>query len=154
METARTRQVEVAEAARARRIATLLRRIKARLPELDELLESTDDVEDLVYRFYHQSFKVYFAQDHTRRVVAALGRLLPGVPINEWFAQITAEGTGRRFTSSDNERWLEVTRPQLEAFFHARYFLQQVCRYGRELDEPPEVMPFGWAAVLYLYGLR
>ena len=38
--------------------------------------------------------------------------------------------------------------------FHARYFLQQVCEYGRELDEPPTVMPSGWAAVLYLYGLR
>jgi hypothetical protein len=54
----------------------------------------------------------------------------------------------------DNERWLEITRPMLEAYFHARYFLAMVIRYGHELDEPPRMMPSGWAAVLYLYGLR
>ena len=29
-----------------------------------------------------------------------------------------------------------------------------MCKYGRELDEPPDSLPSGWAAVLYLYGLR
>ena len=29
-----------------------------------------------------------------------------------------------------------------------------VCKYGKELDEPPDSSPSGWAAVLYLYGLR
>ncbi len=53
-----------------------------------------------------------------------------------------------------NARWLEVTRPMLEAFFHAKYFLAMACRYGRELDEPPQVLPSGWASLLYLYGLR
>jgi hypothetical protein len=51
-------------------------------------------------------------------------------------------------------RFGEATRPILEAFFHARYFLEMVCRYGRELAEPPSPLPSGWAAVLYLYGLR
>lgn len=32
--------------------------------------------------------------------------------------------------------------------------LEMVCRYGRDLDGPPTVMPSGWAAVLYLYDLR
>src|SRR5262249_17821940 len=114
----------------------------------------TDDAEDLVYRFYHQSFKVYYAQDCTQRIVAALRELLPDAPMNDWFAQIVFEGTGRQFTMEDNERWLAVTRPQLEAFFHARYFLQQVCEYGQQLEDPPMLMPSGWAAVLYLYGLR
>jgi len=27
-------------------------------------------------------------------------------------------------------------------------------KYGRELEKPPEILPSGWAAVLYLYGLR
>lgn len=39
-------------------------------------------------------------------------------------------------------------------FFHARFFLEMVCRYGRELDEPPAMLPSGWAAVLYLYRMR
>jgi hypothetical protein len=46
------------------------------------------------------------------------------------------------------------TRPIVEAFFHARYFLEMVCGYGRQLTEPPSPLPSGWAAVLYLYGLR
>ena len=49
---------------------------------------------------------------------------------------------------------LAVTRPILEAFFHARYFLEMVCKYGRKLKAPPQVLPSGWAAVLYLYQLR
>jgi hypothetical protein len=29
-----------------------------------------------------------------------------------------------------------------------------VTKYGKELKEPPQLMPSGWAAVLELYGLR
>jgi hypothetical protein len=42
----------------------------------------------------------------------------------------------------------------LEAFGHARYFLKMACKYGNELASPPNMMPSGWAALLYLYGLR
>ena len=31
-----------------------------------------------------------------------------------------------------NQRWTEATRPIVEAFFHARYFLEMVCKYGAE----------------------
>jgi hypothetical protein len=54
----------------------------------------------------------------------------------------------------DNRRWLEVTRPMLEAYFHARYFIEMAVRYGDELDAPPASMPSGWAALLYLYDMR
>jgi hypothetical protein len=64
------------------------------------------------------------------------------------------EGTGRTFELSDNTRWLEVTRPIVEAFFHARYFLEMAVRYGGSLKQPPLVLPSGWAAFLHLYGLR
>jgi hypothetical protein len=47
-----------------------------------------------------------------------------------------------------------VTRPFVEAFFHARYFLAMAVKYGRELEFPPALMPSGWAAVLYLFDLR
>jgi hypothetical protein len=42
----------------------------------------------------------------------------------------------------------------LQAFFHARYFLEMACKYGKELESPPQFMPSGWAAVVYLYDLR
>ena len=38
--------------------------------------------------------------------------------------------------------------------FHAKFFLEMVVKYGKEIDEPPEVLPSGWAAVLCLYDLR
>lgn len=53
-----------------------------------------------------------------------------------------------------NRRWLEVTRPMLEAFWHTRFFVEMAVKYGQELDEPPSVLPSGWAALLYLYELR
>jgi len=50
--------------------------------------------------------------------------------------------------------FLLTTRPILEAFFHARDFLEMAVRYGRRLDAPPRVLPSGWAALLELHGLR
>ncbi|MGH7293673.1 MAG: hypothetical protein ACRELB_02010 [Polyangiaceae bacterium] len=154
-DTKEARTMKRLEAKRHRQEATLLREIKARLPELRELLEEVDDVaDDLVYRFFHQSWKVYGAQDYTERAVVALQALMPEIALNEWFRQIVKAGTGREFTPEHNGRWLEVTRPMLEAFWHARYFLAMVVEYGAELDEPQSILPSGWAAVLYLYGLR
>jgi hypothetical protein len=68
--------------------------------------------------------------------------------------QIVAEGTGKTFANEDNEDWLAVTRPILEAFFHARYFLEMAVKYGRTLESPPRAMPSGWAALLYLFNLK
>jgi hypothetical protein len=53
----------------------------------------------------------------------------------------------------DNARWAEATRPIVEAFFHARYFVEMAVRYAR-LDEPPQFLPSGYAVLLCLYGLR
>ena len=138
-------------------VATLLDRIKSALPELTTLLEKCSShwvYEDGVYRFYHQSFKVYQLQNHTVAIVEKLQSLLPGRKLNEYFIQIVAEGTGKAFSPQHNQIWLETTRPIVEAFFHARYFLQMAVKYGRELEYPPRVMPSGWAALLYLYNLR
>jgi len=49
----------------------LLANIQARLPELECLLEemSSDyEYEDTVYRFYHQSWKVYERQELTKSI--------------------------------------------------------------------------------------
>jgi hypothetical protein len=137
-------------------VIDLLRRIKEDLPALEELLTRCGPAgyEDAVYRLYHQSFKVYHLQGLTMEVVAKLRSLAPDLPPNECFEKIVSEGTGIKFERSHNDRWLEVTRPMVEAFFHARYFLEMAVKYGQELESPPACMPSGWAAVLYLYGLR
>ena len=57
------------------------------------------------------------------------------------------------FEIEDNARWTEVTRPMLEAFFHARFFLEMAVRYAN-LEKPPQLLPSGYAALLCLYGLR
>src|SRR5205807_1998314 len=120
--------------------------IKSRLTELDALLEKVAShwhSEDAFYRFYHQSWKVYRLQDDTCEIVTALRSLAADRPLNPWFQQIIHEGTGKDFQPEHNPRWLEETRPILEAFFHARTMLEFVVRYGRELQEPPQSLPSG-----------
>jgi hypothetical protein len=137
--------------------AALLANIKQRLPELEALQERVASHwhgEDKFYRFYHQSFKVYGLQTDTEAIVAALRGLMPNRELNEWFLTIVKEGTGKTFTPEHNSNWLAETRPMLEAFFHAKTMLDLVVKYGRELDTIPQMLPSGWAAVLYLYGLR
>ena len=143
---------------RSAREKTLFANIQAQLPQLDALREKMNghwQYEDLVYRYYHGSFKVFRAQELTLEMVAALRDLLPEVPLNATFEDIVRSGTGKEFTMEDNNRWDAVTRPILEAFFHAKYFVEMVCKYGHALDEPPTLsLPSGWASVLYLFGLR
>lgn len=137
--------------------ARLLAAIKERMPEIRQLwkeFKSHWGYEDRVYRFYHQSFKVFTVQDYTLKIVELLQGLAPHLPLNPWFLEIVAQGTGKQFDMSMNERWTEVTRPMLEAFFHARYFLEMVRKYGRLLSEPQKYLPSGWAAVMELYQIR
>ncbi|MEK6755323.1 MAG: hypothetical protein AABZ02_04140 [Bacteroidota bacterium] len=138
-------------------VQELLLSLKERLPTLEKLLDGCEGewgYEDPIYRFYHQSFKVYRLQDSTSEIVEALKSLRQGASLNEWFLKIVQEGTGKKFSMEDNDNWLAVTRPIVEAFFHARYFLEMAVRYGRELESPPLPLPSGWAAFLYLYNLR
>ena len=130
--------------------------LQVKADELARILESVSDhggYEDPVYRFYHQRFKVYWLGESTTQIVAVLQGLLPERPLNLWFLKIVRDGTGKQFTSEDNLRWLEATRPFVEAFFHARYFLEMACRY-RQPPEKDQPLPSGWAALLYLYNLR
>jgi len=106
-----------------------------------------------VYRFYHQSFKVFSLQQRTDAIVQRLRDLLPGRPLHPWFLEIVREGTGKEFATSDNDRWTQVTRPIVEAFFHARFFLEMAVRYAK-LETPPRPLPSGYAALLYVYQLR
>ncbi len=135
----------------------LLQAIRDNLPELEALMEQATShwgYEDPIYRFYHQSFKVYALQDMTEHIVKALAELAPGQRLNRWFMEIVEEGTGKEFAMEANQRWAAEIRPILEAFFHARFFLEMACKYGRELESAPTMLPSGWATLLYLFDMR
>ena len=51
--------------------------------------------------------------------MAALQSLAPDRNLNESFIAIVRDGTGKTFEGEHNRRWLEVTRPIVEAFFHS-----------------------------------
>jgi hypothetical protein len=150
-------EVAATDAARPVAELRLLRNLREREAELRSQLEAASDhwgYEDPVYRFYHQSFKVYWLQERTRALAHLLGELAPtDAPLDAWFLEIVRAGTGRQFVPEDNARWAEATRPIVEAFFHARYFVEMAVRYAR-LDAPPQLLPSGYAALLCLYGLR
>lgn len=144
------------EEERGRCEATLLSNLRAHHDELRALFEASSDhwrFEDPVYRFYHQSFKVYAVQHSTVAIVRRLDDLVPDRPLHPWFLEVFRNGTGRQFDASDNSRWTDVARPILEAFFHARYFLEMAVRYGA-LTAPPRPLLSGYAALLHLYQLR
>jgi len=137
----------------------LLANIQARQLDLDDLLEKVSShwiYEDLVYRFYHQSFKVYALQNETKRIVEALRSLAPtGTTFSPMFEEICQAGaSGKEFEAAHNQEWTVHTRIFLEAFFHAKFFLEMAVKYGKELSESPSSSPSGWAALLCLYNLR
>jgi len=140
------------------RMNALLARIKQRLPELEELLAEIEDhwgEEDGVYRFYHQSFKVFGLQDFVKtafKLIEEIGGA--DDPPSEWYCQIVKEGTEHDFNERTNAEWLQQTRPILEAFWHTKYFLSMMVKYAKTLESAPRVLPSGWAAVLYLFELR
>jgi len=106
----------------------LLRGIKEALPELEALMAEANTehrADNALYRFYHWSFKVFWAQEMTDQIVEKLRSLSPkGPSLHPWFEAIVAEGTGKEWKLADNDRWLEVTRPIIEAFLHVREVLR------------------------------
>lgn len=138
---------------------TLFSSIKSSLPSLTALQKDCDEEwggEDGIYRFYHFSFKTYRIQTLTTKIVTALRALnpVPESPLNSMFEEIIKEGTGKTWEHSHNLEWKKHTRPLLEAYFHAKWMLDMVIKYGKELDSPPNLLPTGWAGVLYLYNIR
>ncbi len=138
----------------------LIAKMKAKHAELKDLLDEVSSpwgYEDPIYRFYHQSFKVYGIQDATQKIVHTLRTLAPGErPFCSEFQEIIDAGaSGKRFEREHNRNWSFHTRPFLEAFFHARFFLEMAIKYSEELEveKPPETMPSGWAALRCLFQI-
>lgn len=146
----------ISKAERHEHELVLLANLRAHRQTLRALLDASSDhwsFEDPIYRFYQQSYKVFGLQSQTATIVRQLSSLVPDRPLHPWFLEIVRSGTGRAFTPADNRRWLAVVRPIVEAFFHARFFLEIAVRYA-DLDAPPSPLPSGYAALLYLYQLR
>jgi hypothetical protein len=128
-----------------------LKRCKSELEEMLELMNSHWNYEDHFYRYYHGSWKVYSTQQTTEQAVALLRKLLPERELNLMFEDLLKEGTGKDF--DQNVDWDRHTRPILEAFCHAKFMIEMAVKYA-DLPTPPQPMPSGWAAFLYLYDLR
>lgn len=142
-----------------RKDSELLANIKAKLPELKGLLAQANFLYvDAIYRFYHHSFKIFNLQEFTIEIVNTLRELGPEkskyTKLNEDFMSIYHEGVGKTFSNFDNQRWLYSTRPIVEAFTHAKYFLEMAIRSAEELEIAPNSLPSMWAGVLYLYDMR
>lgn len=135
----------------------LLDNIKNNMSRLEAVQKRCNDewgAEDCIYRFYHQSFKVYRIQDYTDDIVKELKDLMPEQELSSWFSEIYKNGTGKVFNLDHNKDWTTHTRPMLEAYFHAKTFLDVAIKYGKELEKAPDVLPSGWALLLYLYNAR
>ena len=136
---------------------TLLNQIKNNLSEIDSLYRAFASCEeDFVYRFYHQSYKIFYATEEIKKAKDLFEKIAPdGIPLNDWYGKIADKAIGKSFDwKKTNPKWLDETCPILEAFWHSKYFLQQMLRFGTEFQNSPQLMPSGWAAILYLYNLR
>ncbi len=65
---------------RAQHEQRLLQNIHGQLEDLNRLLDTASShwgYEDPIYRFYHQSFKVFFLQNSTQQIVEKLRACCP-----------------------------------------------------------------------------
>lgn len=87
----------------ARELLTNLKRDRVRLAAELDRASGEWGYEDLIYRFWHQSFKVYYLQGETVAMVDALRALSPGGrPFHPWFEEIIKAGTGLQFEREHN----------------------------------------------------
>jgi hypothetical protein len=139
---------------------TLFENIKKNKEKAEKLLEKITcyegEYEGKIYRFYHSSFKVYHLQDTTIEITELLKEIDPKMEkaFCEDFEEILREGTGKIWEIEHNREWTKHTRPIVEAFFHAKYFLEMVVYWDKQEKNPPQMLPQSWAALLELYNIR
>jgi hypothetical protein len=105
--------------------------------------------------------------------------LAPNPALNSRFVEIMLAGAGKGFFGENREVEPDAPRHVVEAFCHARYFVEMLCKCGehaadweeslrrlvqiiarRKLERPPyklfegEPLPSGLAALLELFHLR
>lgn len=139
---------------------TLFVNIKTNRDKAEKLLESITKYEGAyegyIYRFYHMSFKVYCFQEVTVKIVNLLKELDPKAEkfFCREFEEIINDGTGKVWEHDHNKDWTKHTRPIVEAFLHAKYFLEMVIYWTKQEKNPPKMIPQSWAALLELYNMR
>ena len=74
--------------------------------------------------------------------------------LSTWFENIASQGIGMEFALEHNQHGLVHTRPIVEAFLHAKYFVEMMVKHGRNMDVASPSVPSGWAAILVLYNQR
>jgi len=136
----------------------LLDNLHRRKDDIAKLLSHVNDpwvCDDLVYRFWHHSFKAYALQEISASIAAELKNLAPqGTSLHPWFTEILAAGTGEVFALEHNKDWLRNVGPIVAAFFHTRHLLQLAHDCATSLHEPPSLLPSNWATLLELYQIR
>ena len=135
----------------------LLSNIKAKRGELKSVHRSLISLEpELVYRFYHQSTKVFWLKNGIENAKKLFSEIAPdGKTLNPWFSEIVDQVINAEFNDeTTNKNWLTETRPILEALWHCKYFIEQMLSSADSLDKAPMILPYDWAGVLYLYNLR
>jgi len=98
--------------------------------------------EDGIYRFYHESFNVYSLQHFTTEATRLFEEIDKAASIEEfkldpYYRTIVGGGTGITFEPEYNQAWCQVTRPIVEAFLHAKYFVEMHVKYARALTKSP-----------------
>jgi hypothetical protein len=126
------------------------------LCKLQEMVSQEWVSQDLIYRFWHHSFKVYALQDYTLKIAQTLESLAPtGAEMHPWFQEIISAGTGHVFDHSHNTQWVHHTLPIVNAFFHARHMLALTTSCVDEMgDAVPRIISSGFATLLELYQIR
>lgn len=146
----------------ARPEAKLLLALRARcdrLEKIQHLIEpNVGGLEDCVYRFWHQSFKVSYAKGITRDVTDVLveAALESGADLHPWYREIVDAQAKFAFDVSMNAEWSKHTRPVIDAFLHATWILGAVLR---TLSRPPKsvvrgILSYDWATILCVFQLR
>lgn len=153
---------ELSDEDRARPEAKLLAALRSRCEQLEEIQRRIEPnkgaLEDCVYRFWHQSFKVEYARVITRDITLVLAEaaLETGTELNPWYQEIVDAQALFRFDYSMNEDWPKHTRPVIDAFLHTTWLLGAILR---TLSQPPHrvvrgILSYDWATIQCVFKLR
>jgi hypothetical protein len=133
----------------------LLNRIKDRLPALEELQQEMAEAEDIGFlHFYRSDPSVYDLRKLTAQAASLLRDIAADGELALSFEVIMQDATASKLDLTSSRMWILSATPTIAGFYHCRFFVERLVRYGHELEQSPDMLPSGWAAILCLYCLR
>lgn len=112
-------------------------------------------VSEGVYRFYHQSFKVFSQQDWIAECVREFAGIYPRRLLNRTYCLIAERGLVCECVPRINKDWLRCTGPVVESSFHTWVFLDALVRVMKSPAKAvPQTLTAEWGIALYLWDLR